>query len=252
MKISTTYVLQLRTGSKRLPLKMIRPFLGHKTIPEIIIQKLKDTFPKTQIILATSSKEEDTVFRQLADKYEIDFFQGSENDVLKRFTEASEQFGVERIIRICADNPFLDMRQMRYLIESIDRESDYISFDINGLPSIKTHFGFWAEYVTLAALKKVEELTNDSLYREHVTNFIYTHPQFFKLKFLAPNEKVLDMNSVRMTIDTVEDFENAQEIYSQLSNQYGENFGIDEILELLESNKEYQVRMSEQIKLNTK
>ena len=49
--------------------------------------------------------------------------------------------------------------------------NDYISFDIDGTPSIKTHFGFWGEFVTLDALKRVIGFTDDLLYREHVTNY---------------------------------------------------------------------------------
>lgn len=246
------FLIQVRSGSTRMPDKMTNFFWQDKTIPEIILEKLISAFPEAEIVLATSDNRRDALFEKLAEKFGVKFFQGSENDVLDRFIKAAEYYKINKIVRICADNPFLDMKEMEYLISNIDDTNDYISFKINGLPSIKTHFGFWAEYVSLFALKKVNKKTQDALYREHVTNYIYTHPELFNIKFLAPNKKVLNAENVRMTIDTTDDFQNLQKIYSELYTIYHNKFGIDEILEFLESHKGYQSKMSEQIKLNTK
>ncbi len=246
------FVIQVRTGSTRLAHKMVKKFWNNKSIPEIIIEKLRNNFPDIKIILATTDKIEDLFFRNVANFYEIDFFQGNETDVLKRFIDAAEYYSVQKIIRICADNPFLDMKQMEYLTDNIDDENDYISFNINGVPSIKTHFGFWAEYVRLDALKKIQVSTKDILYLEHVTNFIYTHPELFKINFLDPNQRIKDAENIRMTIDTAADFDTAQQIYKQLNNQYAENFGIDEILNFLDTHSDYKIKMTEQIRKNTK
>ena len=74
-----------------------------------------------------------------------------------------------------------DFKKQQKLIKVAqeNKNSDYISFNINGTPSIKTHYGFWTEYVTLDTLKRIKSLTKDKIFHEHVTNYIYTNPHSF-------------------------------------------------------------------------
>lgn len=246
------FVLQARMGSNRLPEKMGLSFWNSKTIPDLIIEKLKSNFPQIPIVLATSYNHKNLRLKQIAEFHQIFFFQGSENNVLNRFIKATEKFNFQNIIRICADNPFLDINEMKKLIDAVDNYSDYISFEVNGIPSIKTHFGFWGEYVSLDALKRIESKTDDTLYQEHVTNFIYSHPEMFNIRFLTPNEDVLNSTDIRMTIDTLADFKMLKDIYGELYQIYGNSFGINEIVQFLNTNMEYKVGMAEQIKLNSK
>lgn len=256
MKIndSFAFILQARLGSTRLPNKMVLPFYNDKGIFELIIEKLKKYFPEVKIILATSEKIENDLLETIAKKHGLDVFRGEENDVLKRFINAAECFGVSKIIRICADNPFLDVLELQNLVEKcIDKnEVDYMSFKVNNLPSIKTHFGFWTEYVTLDALKKVKTMTSDSFYFEHVTNFIYENPNYFNIEFLDVNSSLNDRNDVRMTLDTLNDFEMLSEIFAKLSKEYNGVFGINEIIKFLDSNSVYKESMKNQILINSK
>ena len=117
------------------------------------------------------------------------------------------------------------MNEIDRLIENIEnnQDVDYMSFIVNDRPSIKTHFGFWTEYVTLEALERVASLTSDKLYHEHVTNYIYTYPQLFNIKWLDTDPCLNGRDDIRLTIDTREDFDCIKEIYSNLlllGNQY--------------------------------
>lgn len=256
MKIndSFAFIIQARLGSTRLPNKMVLPFYNDKGIFELIIEKLKKYFPNVKIILATSNRIENDLLETIAKKNGLDVFRGDENDVLIRFINAAECFGVSKIIRICADNPFLDTLELQSLVDKCieNNEVDYMSFKINNLPSIKTHFGFWAEYVTLNALKKVKMMTSDSLYFEHVTNFIYENPNNFNIKFLEVNSSLKDRNDVRMTLDTLHDFEMLSDIFAKLSNENNDVFGINEIIKFLDSNPIYKESMKNQILINSK
>jgi spore coat polysaccharide biosynthesis protein SpsF (cytidylyltransferase family) len=247
-------IIQARLGSTRLPNKMILPFYDNKGIFELIIEKLNKYLPEVKIILATSDKAENDLIENVAKNNGLDVFRGDENDVLKRFINAAEYFGVSKIIRICADNPFLDVVELQNLVKNgiVDDEVDYISFKVNNLPSIKTHFGFWAEYVTIEALRKVKLMTSDSFYFEHVTNFIYENPNDFSIKFLDVNSSFIYIDDVRMTVDTLEDFEMLSEIFTKLSNEYNGVFGINEILKFLDSNSIYKELMKKQILINSK
>lgn len=245
------FIVQARLGSTRLPNKMKMPFYENISIPEIIISKIKERFPKTDIILATTINEKDNYFDRFTRNLGIKIFRGSEDNVLKRFIDAAESNHIKKIIRICADNPFLDINELDVLISSID-DSEYISFKVNDKPSILTHFGFWAEYITLDALRKIEVFTTESHFKEHVTNYVYSNPDKFKIKFINPVDYVLERENIRMTIDTSDDFTNLALVYKELKNNYPKNFGIREIIDFLDENPKMLKQMSEQIQQNSK
>lgn len=166
-------IIQARTGSTRLPSKMILPFYGNDGILSILLSRLTQCKLADSIIVATTSSSPDDAICDLVREHRVKCFRGDENDVLDRFIQAARYYGISKIIRICADNPFLDIESLDSLIlasENID--ADYVSFcTSNHTPTIKTHFGFWAEYVTLAALELVARKTAEKVYHEHVTNY---------------------------------------------------------------------------------
>ena len=247
------FIIQARVGSTRMPRKILLPFFDGKSIIELLIEKIKQ-INGAKIVIATSSDKSCDELEEIAKRYDVNCFRGSENDVLQRFIDAAEKFSVERIIRVCSDNPFLELSSIQELVEyvnSLERTPDYISFDINGTPSIKTHYGFWTEYVTLDALKRVIELTDEPLYHEHVTNYIYMHPDKFNIRWIEGPKVIENRPDIRLTIDTVEDFSGAQKIYSDLcqSNPYPT---IKDIVSYLDRHSEYYVSMRSQIKQNSK
>ena len=248
--MQTTFIIQARLGSSRLPGKILLPFYENKTILDILIEKLKKVSPN--VILATSLSDENVLLKDVAVANNIHFFQGSENDVLQRFIDAAEKYNTEKIIRVCSDNPFLDVDSLQQIVqESNSFTGDYMSFMIDGVPSIKTHFGFWTEYVTLDALQKVSKNTDAPLYHEHVTNFIYSNPNQFQIKWLSVPTCLHCRQDIRLTIDTKEDFSNAQQIYRALDGLNG-NYSIENIVAFLDKNPLYKQCMIKEIQKNAK
>ncbi len=249
--MKTAFIVQARFGSTRLPRKIIRPFFEDKTILDLLIDKLK-TFEDIDIIIATSSNSENDIIESIAKKHGVKCYRGDENDVLNRFICSARYNNCERIIRICSDNPFIERKSLQKLIEKINCCSsfDYIGFRIDNKPSITTHYGFWGEYVSLGALEKVASLTNEALYREHVTNYIYTNPDKFNINWIDINNSNLS-NNIRLTIDTETDFMLCKEVYKQVEN--GNHYStIDEIVEYLRSNEDLFEIMTGEIEKNEK
>ena len=246
-----TIIVQARSGSTRLPGKILLPFYGKKSILDLLIEKLKQV-KDAKVVIATSVNPNCDQIENVAMQHGVICFRGSENDVLQRFIDAAEVNHAEKIIRVCSDNPFLELASIQRLASVAEKETaDYISFNINGTPSIKTHYGFWTEYVTFDALKRVKEMTNESLYHEHVTNYIYSHPSSFNIKWITGPEIVNNHSDIRLTIDTEEDFRSAQTIYSNLcqENPYPT---IDEVVKYLDMHRDLYVTMKQQINKNTK
>ena len=245
-------IIQARLGSTRLPKKILKPFHKGKCILDIILDTLHQASSDAKVIVATTTdKSNDALVEHLKQNGEL-YYRGSENDVLDRFIKAAERYEVDGIVRICSDNPFLDLKGLQILIaQAEDSDADYIGFKINGLPSIKTHFGFWGEFVRLSALKKVAETTDDNMAHEHVTIHIYTHPEAYQCEWIACPEFLQNRNDIRLTIDTQEDFDNAKQVYSALKKEQ-DAFGLDDIVTYLDQHEELRKSMKNIISQNTK
>lgn len=243
-----SFIIQARLGSTRLPGKILLPFWEGKSIFELLLEKL-NRIEGVGCIVATSVSPANDQLAKICQRYDTPCFRGDENDVLKRFVDAAELYGVDKIIRVCSDNPFLNVSDIERLVSfSRSADYDYISFDVNGTPSIKTHYGFWTEYVKLDALRKVESLTSEKLYHEHVTNFIYSHPGLFKIAWLPVSELINENKDVRLTIDTPQDFENAKTVYAAI----GGKASYEELFGFIQAHPEMVDAMRKQIINNTK
>ena len=86
--------------------------------------------------------------------------------------------------------------------------------------------GLDAEVIRFDALERAWLEAKDPLEREHVTPFIWKHPERFKVGCLA-SEK--DYSSMRWTVDNPEDLELVRDIYRAL---YEKNpcFGLEDVL----------------------
>lgn len=244
-------IIQARMGSTRLPGKILKRFYGKETLLETLLNNLHKVGVK--VIVATSvSENNDQLENFLKEKGEL-VYRGSENDVLDRFIKAAEANGVDGIVRICSDNPFMDWHGVGQLVEKARAsDADYIGFRVNDKPSILTHFGFWGEYVMLETLKKVASTTPEgSLAHEHVTYHVYTHPDEFKCEWIPCPDFLQGRDDIRLTIDTPEDLINAQGVYADLKN-INKEFTLRDVVEYLDAHHDIKEAMMSSIIRNKK
>ena len=230
-------ILQARTGSTRLPNKMVMPFYKDRTIPQILIERISKAYPELPIILATTTHEIDDDLVSSVSNLNCDIFRGSENNVLNRFIEAANKHNFKHVIRVCADNPFIDISLIDTLIQNWKSDYDYLSFKINGKPSMKIGLGLFTEIVSLNALEATSIQTSEKLYLEHVTNFIYRDGSPFKVNWVTPPQVILMNDGLRLTVDTKEDFEVAQKIFLQLQESEV-TWGFEEIITFVNAHDE--------------
>jgi spore coat polysaccharide biosynthesis protein SpsF (cytidylyltransferase family) len=244
-------IIQARTGSTRLPGKMLMPFYQHSLLIDIILQKFETISRSIPVVLATTTNKKDDALEEYASKYNVFCYRGSEDDVLQRFIGAAKKYDIDVVIRVCADNPFLSVELINNLIDSYHlKKYNYISYNNSqGLPTIRTHYGFFAELVELPTLEKIVEQTQDKFYHEHVTNFIYENRDSFTLNLLKL--PFPENDNIRLTIDTINDFEIAREIYAHLKNTYSDTEPVT-VIDYLNENKKYFDLMNDQIKQQKK
>lgn len=250
---STRIIIQARTGSTRLPNKMVLPFFDNKGILDITLEKLIKSYGEESIILATTNSVKDDELEKIGIDRGVCVYRGSEDDVLSRFIESAEKYNVTNIIRVCADNPFLISEDIKPLIEELEHnEVDYVSYKVNNRPSILSHFGLWTEGVKLNALKKVNSNTSEKIYLEHVTNYIHSgNPIIFNTKLIDVDKYFEENSNVRLTLDTPEDFDIQKKIYSDLYSDEKE-ISFKDIIEYLKRNNSLKKTMIKQIKENEK
>ena len=242
--MKTGIIVQARTGSTRLPNKVVLPFYQKQCILDIILQKLKIlNYP---VVVATSHHPNDNEIVKVASKNNIHVFTASEENVLERFIECAQENNFSNVIRVCADNPFIDTS---FIDELVDENADYSAHFFQDKPSIQTHWGVFAEFVSLAALKKTHSLTKDKTYLEHVTNYIYQNPGLFTINKINPPILFQENDEIRLTVDTAEDFKLAQTLY-QLCVEKNSNFKLSTILENI--TQEIKLQMAQSIAFNQK
>jgi spore coat polysaccharide biosynthesis protein SpsF (cytidylyltransferase family) len=246
------FIVQARSGSTRLPNKMNMPFYENQTILDIILKRLKSYFTTIPVILATTLNAKDDAIVETGKRNQVEVFRGSEDNVLSRFVEASKAFSVKHVIRICADNPFISVKYLEELINFYQSQKvDYVSFiSEEGLPAMKTHYGFFTEITSFKTLEMAAQKIQDPFYCEHVTNFIYANPDLFSLNFIKiPSE--IEKANIRLTVDTLEDFKICSEIYSYLM-LYHLSIEPSYIIKYINDNPDFLSAMKNQIKLNQK
>lgn len=245
-------IIQARMGSTRLPGKILKPFYGGKTLLETLLENLHKVNGVKVIVATSVNKNNDQLETFLRKRNEL-VYRGSENDVLDRFIKAAEENNVEGIVRICSDNPFMDWHGVAKLVENAKTsDADYIGFRINEKPSILTHFGFWGEYVTLNALKRVYSTTDiGTPAHEHVTFHVYKHPEEYKCEWIAGPDFLEGRDDIRLTIDTPDDLQNALKVYSDLKSK-DDNFTLKDVVEYLDAHEEIKQSMMKNIFQNKK
>ena len=245
-------IIQARMGSTRLPGKILKPFYGGKTLLETLLDNLHKVNDIKVIVATSVNKNNDQLESFLRERNEL-VYRGSENDVLDRFIKAAEENNVDGIVRICSDNPFMDWQGVAKLVEKAkSSDADYIGFRINEKPSILTHFGFWGEYVTLNALKRVYSTTDlGTPAHEHVTFHVYKHPEEYKCEWIAGPDFLEGRDDIRLTIDTPDDLQNALKVYSDLKSK-DDNFTLKDVVEYLDAHEEIKQSMMKNIFQNKK
>ena len=244
-------IIQARMGSTRLPGKILKKFYGEDTLLETLLKNLHKVGAK--VVVATSvNKNNDELELFLKNKGQL-IYRGSENDVLDRFIKAAEENDIDGIVRICSDNPFIDWHGVDQLVEKAkSSNADYIGFRVNDTPSILTHFGFWGEYVTLDALKKVASTTSEgSPAHEHVTFHVYTNPEVYKCDWIPCPDFLQGRDDIRLTIDTPEDLINAQSVYADLKD-INADFTLQDVVEYLDAHQGIKDSMMSSITKNKK
>jgi spore coat polysaccharide biosynthesis protein SpsF len=203
----TALVLQARLESSRLPAKSLLP-LGGRPLIFRVMEALRGVNCGLRILACPEDCA--PVFAPLADEGGFEILPGPREDVLARYCLAVRRFKPDRIVRATGDNPFVLIDAAEAIrVEAGALGADYAVYF--GIPH-----GSGVECVSAEALLRAEQEAPPGSEREHVCPYLYNHPELFRLhRPLAP--LCWQGPELRVTVDTPEDYENAEALYRFLS-----------------------------------
>jgi spore coat polysaccharide biosynthesis protein SpsF len=208
----TGIVLQVRLDSSRLPGKALLP-LGRagarkKDPLTARVMEALNLVPAEIRILATDEASAPKL-GPLAEACRFELFVGPKEDVLARFCQAARKYSLDRVVRATGDNPLVSYELASLLLEYHAASGADCSGYV-GMP-----VGMGVEIVEAEALFAAERESLEPYDREHVTPFVRSRPERFKVECPpAPEEYQLPMG--RVTIDTASDYERVQAIFAEL------------------------------------
>jgi spore coat polysaccharide biosynthesis protein SpsF len=165
------------------------------------------------VVVATTDHPRDDVIRACARSLDAPVFSGSEQDVLDRTLRAARSVDAELIVQITGDSPLIDPEVVdRTIAAYLEQRPDYAC---NRMPETYPN-GMDTEVFATSVLAEVEGLTRDPVDREHVSLYIYEHPERYRLlNVAAPPEH--QWPELRLTLDTEPDYRLISAVYEALT-----------------------------------
>jgi spore coat polysaccharide biosynthesis protein SpsF len=240
-QLNNVAIVQARYGSNRLPGKILKEISG-KPMLWHVVNRLSFSKLINKIIIATTNIPNDNITEKFCIDNKIDFYRGSDDDVLSRYYEAAKRFNADIVIRITSDCPLIDpliIDKMLVSFLTVSSNCDYMSNVIERtFPR-----GLDTEIFTFNALEKAINEAATPFEKEHVTPFIYNHTDLFKTRNYSNNK---DYSFHRWTVDTEEDFRLIEVIYKELYSP-DKLFLFEDVLKLFEQKPEL-IKINQHIK----
>ena len=127
MNDKVAVIIQARTGSTRLPGKVLADIAGEPMLT-FLVKRLRRCTLVDDYILATTISGNDDVLATLGNELDLIVSRGSEEDVLSRYAFAAEKTEAQVIVRITGDCPLTDPELLdQMLAEFTQGEYDYYS-----------------------------------------------------------------------------------------------------------------------------
>ncbi len=193
---------------------------------EHVLRRVQRASCVTATVLATTVLDEDSALDELATALGVPCLKGPVDDVLTRYAMAAARLEADHVVRVTADCPCIDPDVIDRVVRAhLDAAVDYTS---NTRPRSFPH-GLDVEVVSRSALALAAERARRREDREHVTSFIWSQPERFRIANVVaqPEETGPD---IRVTLDTAEDYVMLQAVFDLMET---DDFGARDIVRLI-------------------
>jgi spore coat polysaccharide biosynthesis protein SpsF len=229
-KLNILTVIQARTGSSRLPNKILLPLsnapLLFRMYERVASSKLRGT-----IVIATTTNNSDDTVEELCKDFQLNCFRGHPTDLLDRHYYATKYFDADAVVKIPSDCPLIDPniidRVLQFYLDNFDKY-DYVS----NLHPATYPDGNDVEVMSMSVLEDAWINAKKDLEREHTTPYFWENSDKFRIGNVAWQTGLDFSMSHRFTIDYEKDYNFIKQVYDELY-PINNKFTLEDILDLL-------------------
>jgi spore coat polysaccharide biosynthesis protein SpsF len=218
MKIG--FFITARLKSSRLKQKILLDLNG-KSIIDRVIERCNATHGIDGVVLCTSTNRQDSILYKKAIDHGIEFYPGSEDDVLNRLLSAAEYFGYDAFVSITADNPLFSIYITQLAIDNYKSNKPDFTF-IKNLP-----VGLATTCIDVNALKVacfIKEMVDTEIWGPFVNR-----PDIFNITEIHVQNSPFKEEK-RLTCDYIEDYLLIKKIYEEINSNIPDIFEVFNLL----------------------
>lgn len=223
--------IEARMTSTRLPGKVMMPLAGKPVIAHMIERHRRSRYTDEVVVATTTNATDDPVIR-ICEEMKCPYFRGSESDVFGRVVSAGKQYKAEILVQGMADSPLVDWRTVDELIEML--VANGYDATSNEFGEDKYPDGFDMRIYNFPVLAKFEETHKEEKYREHPGYHIRKDPVHFKCGYLSLKKDQKFWSTLRLTLDTAEDYQLISAIFDGLY-QKNPDFSSEDVIAFLKN-----------------
>ncbi|MBL7998981.1 MAG: glycosyltransferase family protein [Candidatus Kapabacteria bacterium] len=232
---SVVIIVQARTGSQRLPGKVLLPLAGKSSLVRQV-ERLRRCRYAAAVVVATTHLESDDIIESLCHHEGILCFRGHPTDLLDRHYQCARAYGATTVVKVPSDCPLIDPVIVDTVIEAhlrAPRTYDYVS----NLHPATFPDGNDVELITLTALERAWNNACKQFQREHTTPYIWDNPHLFRIGNIVWKSGMDYSMSHRWTLDYEADYHFIRTVYDELYDKKPD-FGLNDILWMLNAKPE--------------
>ena len=182
---------------------------------DLVVKRFQLCKKLDDIYVATTSIQNDDIIAEWCEAHQINYFRGSEDDVLDRVVQTAMNAEADCVVQMGADSAYLDYQLIDELISIYQEEKyDYICNDMELTYSL----GIYGHVVKVS---KLIELNSNMMLsiedREDVVRYIWEHSEEYNiLNIKAPPD--LYYPELRLTVDYPEELLQAKAVYDHFQS----------------------------------
>jgi spore coat polysaccharide biosynthesis protein SpsF len=243
--VRTLVVVQARTGSTRLPGKVLLPVAGAPVLLRML-ERVLAARSRFELTVATTELPEDDGLADAVRRFGVRVFRGHASDLLDRHYRAALASKAEAVVKIPSDCPLIDPAAIDAVLAVFRGSAGRLDY-VGNLHPPTWPDGNDVEAMTVEALERAWRRAAAPHEREHTTPFFWDQPGRFRVANVTWPAGLDASASHRLTLDYPADYALVKAVYEELWRRERPVFSLAEILgllarrpELLELNARYR------------